>query len=163
PPSDPLFTFPIGLEDPAMLPHALIRENVDGFERPTHKFVERGVPHTLSLSTSIGVVGTGVGANDGNESEDNINSPPPPDQRTGWSGDGAPGRGTLNEFAFGAIVQHYTRTLARAPGKDFRVPTQGELDALEAFQLFGGRQRPIDTRALTFGDPAADAGLHSAL
>ena len=30
-----------------------ILENVDGFEDPTHKFVIRGVPHTLSLATSI--------------------------------------------------------------------------------------------------------------
>jgi hypothetical protein len=162
PPSDPLFHFPAGLEDSGMLPHALIRENVDGFDQPTKRFVERGVPHTLSLSTSIGVVGTGVGANDGNESEAGISSFPPPDQRTGWSGDGAPGRGTLQEFAFGAIVQHYTLSLARVPGTDFRIPTQGELDALEAFQLFGGRQRTADVRKLTFGDSAADAGKSSA-
>src|SRR6185295_10654523 len=66
------------------------------------------------------------------------------------------GRGTLHEFAFGAVVQHFTKNLARRPGVDFRIPTQEELDALEAFQLFTGRQKlpilvnlqPRDSRAL---------------
>ncbi|HLK36119.1 MAG TPA: hypothetical protein VKU41_05160 [Polyangiaceae bacterium] len=158
PPTDPLFVFPAGLEDPTMLTHSLIRENVDGFDDPTHRFVERGVPHTLSMSTSLGVVGTGLGQSD-------VTFPPngpPPDQRTGWSGDGAPGRGTLNEFAFGAIVQHYTKTLNRQPGVDFQIPTQEDLDALEAFQMFNGRQSTPTTFALTLGDSAAQAGLQSA-
>ncbi len=159
PPNNPLFVFPAGLDDPTMLPHGLIRENVDGFEQPTTKFVERAVPHTLSMSTSIGEVGTALGQS-GN-SGSGIDGPPP-DQRTGWSGDGAPGRGTLNEFAFGAIVQHYARSLNRVPGVDFRIPTQGELDALEAFQLFSARQKNPVTSALTFGDPAAQAGKTSA-
>jgi hypothetical protein len=159
PSTDPLFNFPTGLEDPTMLPHALIRENVDGFEQPTVKFVERGVPHTLSMSTSIGEVGTGLGQS-GNTGS-GIDGPPP-DQRTGWGGDGAPGRGTLNEFAFGAIVQHYTRSLNRVPGTDFRLPTQAELDALEAFQLFSARQKNPVTTSLGFGDPVAEAGMQSA-
>jgi hypothetical protein len=159
PPNNPLFVFPSGLEDPALLPHAIIRENVDGFEQPTTKFVERAVPHTLSMSTSIGEVGTGLGQS-GNTGS-GIDGPPP-DQRTGWSGDGAPGRGTLNEFAFGAIVQHYTLSLNRVPGVDFRIPTQAELDGLEAFQLFSARQKNPVTSALGFGDPAAEAGMRSA-
>ncbi len=160
PSNDPLFVFPAGLEDPNMLPHALIRENVDGFEDPTHKFVARGVPHTLSLSTSNGVVMTGIGRN---------NAPlthadgPPPEQRLGWSGDGSPGRGTLIEFAFGAVVQHFTKSLNRLPGTDFRIPTQAELEALEAFQLFTGRQSSPDLGPVGFGDPAATAGQTSAL
>jgi hypothetical protein len=159
PPNNPLFVIPAGLEDPAMLSNALIRENVDGFEQPTVKFVERAIPHTLSMSTSIGVVGTGLGQS-GN-SGSGIDGPPP-DQRTGWGGDGAPGRGTLNEFAFGAIVQHYTKSLSRVRGVDFRIPTQAELDALEAFQLFSARQKNPVTFALGFGDPAAEAGKQSA-
>jgi hypothetical protein len=158
PPTDPLFHFPAGLDDPAMLKHALIRENVDGFDDLAHRFVERGVPHTLSMSISLGVVGTGLGQSD-------VTFPPngpPPDQRTGWGGDGAPGRGTLNEFAFGAIIQHYPKTLNREPGVDFRIPTQEELDALEAFQMFNGRQSTPTTFFLTLGDPAAQAGLQSA-
>jgi hypothetical protein len=159
PPTDPLFNFPSGLEDRAMLAQALTRENVDGFEDPTVKFVERAIPHTLSLSTSIGVVGTGLGFS-GNAGS-GIDGPPP-DQRTGWSGDGAPGRGTLNEFAFGAIIQHFTKSLRRVAGTDFRVPTQAELDALEAFQLFSGRQSTPVTTSLTFADPVAQAGMLSA-
>jgi hypothetical protein len=159
PATDPLFVVPTGLEDQTLLPHALIRENVDGTEQPTAKFVERSVPHTLSMSTSIGEVGTGLGQS--SNAGTGIDGPPP-DQRTGWSGDGAPGRGTLNEFAFGAVNQHYTKSLNRVPGTDFRVPTQEELDALEAFQLFNGRQKNAVTPALTFGDPTAEAGKNSA-
>jgi hypothetical protein len=151
PKTDPLFHFPAGEDDPTLLAHGLIHENVDGFEDPTHKFVGRGVPHTLSLATSRGVVGTAAGHTADGDG-------PPPDERLGWSGDGAPGRGTLNEFAFGAIVQHDTLTLARVPGKDFRIPTQEELNALEAFQLFNGRQKGIDSSKLGFGDPAATRG-----
>jgi hypothetical protein len=156
PASDPLFVVPAGLEDPALLPHALIRENLDGFDDLAHKFVERSVPHTLALSTSVGQVlnqQRGVG-----DAVTTHVDGPPPDQRTGWSGDGAPGRGTLNEFAFGAVVQHFTKSLSRVPGTSFRIPTQAELDALEAFQLFSGRQKNPDITALTFGDPAAAAG-----
>jgi hypothetical protein len=83
---------------------------------------------------------------------------PPPDFRTGWSGDGAPGRGSLNEFAFGAVMQHFTRSLARRPGVDFRIPTQEELDALEAFQLFSGRQKNPQTASITFADARAERG-----
>src|SRR6185369_8276302 len=104
-------------------------ENLDGFDDPTHKFVMRGVPHTLSLSLTDGVAN---GFSD------------PPDHRLGWSGDGSTGRGTLHEFAFGAIIQHFTKSLARRPGVDFRIPTEEELDALEAFQLFTGRQKRSD-------------------
>jgi hypothetical protein len=112
------------------------------------------------MSTSLGEVGTGLGQSS------NVGTGidgPPPDQRTGWSGDGAPGRGTLSEFAFGAINQHYPKTLSRVPGTDFRVPTQEELDALEAFQLFNGRQKNAVTPAMTFADPAAEAGKNSAV
>jgi cytochrome c peroxidase len=160
PANDPLFTGPDGLEDAALLTQALIRENVDGFDDPRGKFVERSVPHTLAMSTSIGEVATGLGMN--NAPTTGIDGPPP-DQRTGWSGDGAPGRGTLHEFAFGAVVQHFTRSLARVPGSDFRIPTQAELDALEAFQLFSGRQHNVPTQLLGFGDPAAQSGRDSML
>jgi hypothetical protein len=160
PPNDPLFVVPAGLEDSTFLAQGLIRENVDGLEQPTVKFVERGVPHTLAMSTSIGEVVTGLGQNNAPTTG---SDGPPPDQRTGWSGDGAPGRGTLNEFAFGAVVQHFTQSLARVAGSDFRIPTQAELDALEAFQIFSGRQKNPVTPALTFGDPAATSGMGSFL
>jgi hypothetical protein len=154
PPSDPLFIAEIDpalaeLEDPVLLRHdALIRENVDGFEDPTRKFVLRGVPHTLAMSTSIGRGDLPIFPSDG----------APPDFRTGLSGDGAPGRGSLNEFGFGAIMQHFTKDLARRPGVDFRVPTQDELDALEAFQLFSGRQHNPNTASIVFRDAHAENG-----
>jgi cytochrome c peroxidase len=154
PPSDPLFVAEIvpelaALEDANLLRNfGLIRENLDGFEAPETKFVQRTVQHTLAMSATLGLGTLPTVPNDG----------PPPDQRTGWSGDGAPGRGTLNEFAFGAVVQHFPLTLARVPGVDFRVPTQAELDALEAFQLFSGRQKNPRTDSLTFADAAAESG-----
>ncbi|HEX9298287.1 MAG TPA: hypothetical protein VF881_20750, partial [Polyangiaceae bacterium] len=165
PSNDPLFIFPEGLEDRTLLPHALIRENVDGFDDLGHKFVERSVPHTLAMSTSIGEAITQQrGFNDPPVPSSLLHADgPPPDQRTGWGGDGAPGRGTLIEFAFGAVVQHFTLSLSRFIGSSFRVPTQAELEALEAFQLFSGRQKNPNTGAITFGDPAVNAGRDAAL
>lgn len=64
----------------------------------------------------------------------------PQGPRTGWSGDGAPESGSLRSFAVGAVIQHFTNTLNRVPGVDFRLPTDEELDALEAFQFSLGRQ-----------------------
>jgi hypothetical protein len=100
----------------------LILENLDGFDDLENKFVMRGVPHTLALRTSI-------------------DSPQGP--RTGWSGDGAPGDGSLRSFAIGAVIQHFTKTLNRVADVDFRLPTDEELDALEAFQLSLGRQQDL--------------------
>jgi cytochrome c peroxidase len=154
PASDPLFVAEIvpelaELEDSNLLrTFGLIRENLDGFEAPETKFVQRTVQHTLAMSATLGLGTLPTVPNDG----------PPPDQRTGWSGDGAPGRGTLNEFAFGAVIQHFPLSLARVPGVDFRIPTQAELDALEAFQLFSGRQKSPRTDSITFADAAAEAG-----
>src|SRR5438094_3254292 len=110
-------------ENPALMREfGLILENLDGFADLKNKFVMRGVPHVLGLRTSI-------------------DSPQGP--RTGWSGDGAPGDGSLRSFAVGAVIQHFTKTLNRVPGIDFRLPTDEELDALEAFQLSLGRQRDL--------------------
>jgi len=137
PQSDPLF---VAENNPALAQlensqllrsRALILENLDGFEDPTNKFVMRSVQHTLSLGLTNGL-------------QNALFSGQPPDHRLGWSGDGGPGRSSLHEFTFGAIMQHFTKTLARQPGVDFRIPTEEELDALEAFQLFTGRQKPTD-------------------
>ena len=100
----------------------LILENLDGFDDLENKFVLRGVPHVLAQRTSI-------------------SSPQGP--RTGWSGDGAPGDGTLRSFSVGAVIQHFTKTLNRISGIDFRLPTPEELDALEAFMLSLGRQQEL--------------------
>jgi len=96
----------------------LILENANGYDDLTRNFVLRGVPHTLGLRFSV-------------------NSELGP--LTGWSGDGAPGDATLRAFAAGAVIQHFTRTLNRIPGVDFRLPTEAELDALAAYQLSLGR------------------------
>ncbi|MDH3748277.1 MAG: hypothetical protein OER97_08720 [Gammaproteobacteria bacterium] len=98
---------------------ALILENQDGFTDLANNFNLRGIPHTLALRTSI----------------DSAAGP-----QTGWSGDGSPGDGSLRSFAVGAVIQHFPLTTNRVAGVDFRLPSDEELDALEAFQLSLGRQ-----------------------
>jgi hypothetical protein len=110
-------------ENPVLMREfGLIQENLDGFGDLKNKFVMRGVPHVLGLRTSV-------------------QSPGGP--RTGWSGDGAPGDGSLRSLATGAVIQPFTKTLNRVPGVDFRLPAGEELDALEAFQLSLGRQQDL--------------------
>jgi len=101
---------------------ALILENQDGFDDLANDFNMRGIPHTLALGNSI-------------------NSATGP--QTGWSGDGSPGDGSLRSFAVGAVIQHFPKTLNRVADVDFRLPTDDELDALEAFQLSLGRQEDL--------------------
>ena len=129
PPNDSLFVaefnpeLATNFENPRLMREfGLIRENQDGFGDLQNVFTLRGVPHVLALRTSVA-------------------SPQGP--RTGWSGDGAPGDGSLRSFAVGAVIQHFTRTLNRVAGVDFRLPTDAELDALEAFQLSLGRQSDL--------------------
>ena len=119
----------------------LILENVDGFDDLENKFVMRGVPHTLALSTSL---------------TKDTNLTDAPEEMTGWSGDGSPG-GTLRDFATGAVKQHFTKTLNRTAGVDFRLPTDEELDAMEAFQLSLGRQEDI-VLPLALTDSTASTG-----
>ena len=71
---------------------------------------------------------------------------------TGWSGDGAPGTGSLREFAIGAVTQHFTKRLARVAGRDFKLPKEHQLDAMEAFQLSLGRSADFDLSKITFLD-----------
>ncbi|MGQ0533013.1 MAG: c-type cytochrome [Caulobacteraceae bacterium] len=129
PADDPLFIAETnpglarGFEAPRqMRAHGLILENLDGFEDLDNKFVLRGVPHTLALRTSV----TG---RDG--------------PLTGWGGDGAPGDRSLRSFAVGAVIQHFPKSTNRMAGVDFRLPTDEELDALEAFMLSLGRQEDL--------------------
>ena len=126
---DPLFVAEFNpdlkenFEDPRLMREfGLILENMDGFDDLANKFTLRGVPHTLGLPNTI----------------DSALGP-----RTGWSGDGSPGDGTLRSFAIGAVIQHFTKTLNRVAGADFRLPTEEELDALEAFQFSLGRQQEL--------------------
>jgi mono/diheme cytochrome c family protein len=129
PKDDPLFVAEFtpaleqNFENPRLMREfGLILENLDGFGDLPNKFTMRGVPATRALRTSV-------------------QSPQGP--RTGWSGDGAPGDGSIRTFAVGAVIQHLTRTLNRVAGVDFRLPTDEELDALEAFQLSLGRQAEL--------------------
>jgi mono/diheme cytochrome c family protein len=122
----------------------LILENVDGFAPdPTTHFVLRSVPHVLSLATSI---------------TNPPGSPVVPANRTGWSGDGAPGSGALRDFQTGAIMQHYTRSLARVTGPDFRLATDDELNRIDQFMRQLGRLNEIDLTTVTLDDTRAEAG-----
>lgn len=144
------------LEVPDLLrQHGLILANVDGFEDPTHKFVVRSVQSLLGLSMSIA-------------------APPPdptgprwamdgtftsiPAQRLGWSGDGAPGNGSLRDFAEGAIRQHATRSLRREPGVDFVLPTEPQKDALAAFSRRIGRMSELRVERVVLSDASAERG-----
>lgn len=109
----------------------LVLENVDGLDQPG---VLRGVPHTLGLSQSL------------------VSNLPGFAEATGWSGDGSPRDGSLRSFAVGAVIQHFTKSLNRVEEVDFRLPTEEELDALEAFQLSLGRQEEVNIDPAT-ADP----------
>jgi len=150
-PNDPLFIFE---RSPALAKlenandlfnSAGVLENLDGFENPTHKFVTRSVPHVLSLSTTI--------ARDSGDGTTN-----PPVDRTGWAGDGAPGDGSMRSFLTGAVTQHYTKTLTRRAGVDFRLPTAQELDLTSAFQLSLGRLNELDLTQVNLFDSEAKEG-----
>lgn len=162
---DPLFVAEFDpaladLEDPALMREfALIRENQDGFDplgsEPT-RFNMRSVPHTLAMTTSLDsfiidpttftpVEGSGF-------------------ESIGWSGDGSTNGATrsataLRDFTNGAIVQHFTQTMDREEGFDFRLASIQELDAMEAFQLSLGRQEEIDLTTMVFRDTKVTAGL----
>lgn len=138
PPDDPLFVAEFvpelreHFEKPELMRKSgLILENLDGFDDLENRFVLRGVPHVLAQRISV----------------DSAGGP-----RTGWSGDGAPGDGSLRSFATGAVIQHFTRSLRRVAGEDFRLPTDDELDALEAFLLSLGRQRELMLPLPLLGD-----------
>ena len=84
--------------------------------------------------------------------------PKPPVEMTGWSADGAPGTGSLREFAIGAVTQHFTRTLQRVEGRDFKLPREHQLDAMEAFQLSLGREKDFTLAKITFNDADLNTG-----
>jgi hypothetical protein len=150
-PNDPLFVAQPGtplqnLETPDLLSSALILENVDGFQDPVNRFVTRSVPHLFSLAITM--------------APDPADGPTtaPPVHRTGWGGDGAPGDGSLRSFLDGAINQHFTKTLNRVSGVDFRPASDFERDVVESFQLALGRQNELDLANVNFTLPAAAEG-----
>jgi cytochrome c peroxidase len=146
PDNDPLFVAEFNpnladLEDPEMMrEHGLILENLNGFNSEP---VFRGVPHNIGMRASIDADPAHLG---------------PTRDAVGWSGDGAPGAGTIRDFLEGAITQHFPKTLARVPGEDFRLPTTREKRAVEAFMLSLGRQDEFDLEEMSFADADAEAG-----
>ncbi len=153
PNSDPLF---IAEQEPAlaqlerpdlMRDFGLILENVDGLESPTTKFTMRSVPHCFSLGTSVTAQAVPT---DGTTR--------PPNERTGWSGDGAPNDGELRDFQTGAVIQHYTQSLNRTAGVDFVLPTSAELDAIGDFTRTIGRTNELSLAAVSLSDTGAEAG-----
>ncbi len=158
PPRDPLFVAEFipalnfeknggkRFEDPLLMrKFGLIVENLDGFGDLAKRFTMRGVPHTLGLARSL----TPRAGDQGSETKV---------QKTGWSGDGAPGDGSLRLFAVGAVTQHFPLTTNRVENKDFRLPTDQELDAMEAFQLSLGRLDELDLTAMQFKGSVPELG-----
>jgi cytochrome c peroxidase len=153
PPGDPLFvaeTVPAlaTLEVPALMrSFGLIRENLDGFGDLPNRFVMRSVPHVFAQSISITA-----------ELVPTDGTTRPPNERTGWGGDGAPNAGELRDFPTGAITQHYTQSLARVSGTDFVLATSSELDAIVAFLATIGRTNDMVIASVTLTDAGAEAG-----
>ncbi|MBD9356882.1 hypothetical protein [Methylomonas albis] len=162
PANDPLFVAETNpaladLEDSTLLrKHALIKTNVDAHPDPANPNtlvnpdIFRSVPHTLSLATTAKSETLAAGG-DFVADEAFANA-------TGWSGDGAPGGGSLKEFTLGAVAQHMTTNLLRVPNTDFRVPSNAELDAVEAYILSLGRSKDYPVYKLSFFDPLTQAG-----
>ncbi|WP_437968099.1 hypothetical protein WMF04_01835 [Sorangium sp. So ce260] len=149
-PFDPLFVYEQEPELNKLEIHelktlGLILENIDGFDDLDGKYVMRGVSHTLSLATSVTPDPMHEGAD-------------MPLHRTGWSGDGAPGSGSLRDFLTGGITQHFPADMSREAGVSFRLPTEQELDLTLAYQLSLGRLNELDLRRVKLTDPEANEG-----
>jgi cytochrome c peroxidase len=153
PASDPLFVAETNpalatLENPGLMRRfGLILVNADGFD-PLRGFVLRATQNVQALANSSAPPLDG-------SLDFTVGGPNPnPPERLGWGNDGAP----LRDFALVAIAQHAPQTLSRAPGSDFRVPTDEELDALVAYQLSLGRQEDFDLPTLTLKSLLAASG-----
>ena len=70
------------------------------------------------------------------------------------------GRGSLRDFAIGAVTQHFTKSLARNEGPDFKLPSEHQLDAMEAFQLSLGRAADFNLATLLFPDANVETGKY---
>ena len=172
PDDDPLFVaefvpaLMVNFEKPELMRKAgLILENTNGFGDLANDFTMRAVSHTLALSTSI--TPPSAAGDDGTLGGGHFH-------RTGWGGDGSPvsmvadpddpGRivvsnGSLRSFATGALFQHFPKTLGRVPGVDFRLATEHELDAMEAFMFSLGRQQEFDDlTTITLNNAIAEQG-----
>ncbi len=107
----------------------------------------RSVPHVFAQSTSITA-----------ELVPTDGTTRPPNERTGWGGDGAPNAGELRDFQTGAITQHYPQSLARVSGVDFVLATPAELDAIVAFLATIGRTNDLVVASVSLTDAGAEAG-----
>lgn len=134
PQSDPLFVAEnnpelAGLENPLLMRRSgLILENLDGFNAPP---VFRSVPHMLGLARTAPF---------------------------GLSADGADDPNSLKSFTIGAVRQHFPKTLNRVPGVDFRLPTDTELSAMDAFMRSLGRLQEMDFENMRFTDEKIEKG-----
>lgn len=149
PKNDPLFVAETNpqlaknFENPKLMrDFGLILENTNGFDRT---FTMRSTNHIFGLRRSMKPSTVDGSTN-------------PPTARLGNSGDGSAGGGSLREFAIGAVTQHFPKSTKRIAGKDFRLPTDHELDALEAFQLSVGQQQELDIGSMSFINPAIAKG-----
>lgn len=169
PAHDPLFVAEFvpalmeNFEKPELMRKAgLILENTNGFSPAATNFTMRSVAHTLALRTTI--TSPTASADDGALGSGHAH-------RTGWGGDGSPidvvsdgvntlfNDGSLRSFAVGAVRQHFPKTLGRVAGVDFRLPSEHELDAIEAFMLSLGRQQEYDDfTTITLNDVIAEQG-----
>jgi len=147
-PNNPLFVAEFtpalaqNFENPALMRRlGLFLENADGFDDLQHKFVMRAANNLNGISQTLKAADPSLIVDFTAPADQPLS---PPLQRLGWGGDGAPGNGTLRDFAIGAVIQHFTKTLNRTPGVDFRLPTDQELDAMEAFQRSLGRQEELN-------------------
>ncbi|MGZ8216734.1 hypothetical protein [Methylomagnum sp.] len=160
PKTDPLFVAETNpaladLEKPLLLRQfGLFVANVDGFDRPP---VMRSASHLLALSTSLAIELKDK-AGEFQEDTDYFAQHNSQAQAIGWSQDGAPDSGSLRDFAKGAIRQHLPKTLNRVEGADFRLPTEEELDALEAYMLSLGRTTDVNLAALKFKSAIVERG-----
>ena len=55
-------------------------------------------------------------------------------------------------------MQHYTKSLSRVAGTDFRLATDGELDRIDHFMRQIGRLNELDLTTVVLSDANADAG-----
>ncbi len=172
PKTDPLFvaeTNPLlaDLEKPALLRQfGLFVTNIDGLDRPP---VLRSSSHLLGIANTLTfekTINPGFSKGEFTQDNDYFNARDPLAQQSGtnthavgWSGDGAPDGGSLRDFTKAAIIQHLPRTLVRAENIDFRMPTEAELDALEAYMLSLGRSKELNLANMYFKSPLVQNGL----
>lgn len=160
PKTDPLFVAETDpalaeLERPALMRQfGLFVAHADGFDKPA---VLRSTPHLLALAASLDFETREQGGEFTEDSEF-FDAHGRQAQAVGWSQDGAPDGGSLRDFTRGAVRQHLTRSPSRIEGADFRMPTEDELDAMEAYMLSLGRTADVDLATLHFKSPLVETG-----